>query len=460
MFIFSEKIQVALKKYSPHYRPNLNLALPVVLSQAGQMVVVLADTLMVGRLGATQLAAASLANSIFVVGLVFGIGIVSGLTPLAGKAFGSGNRKGAVEWLKQSFVVFPVLAVVQAVVMALVVVVLPYLGQPADVVQQAIPYYLVLVLSIIPFQIFTIFKQYAEGLGNTRIAMTITISANIINIVLNYLLIYGKLGFPMLGLMGAGYATLTARIIMPLTFIGFFFSLNFFKSDRRNWKQVVFKMKLVFKLLNLGISIAGQYVVEVLAFSLGSIMMGWLGAKALAAHQIVLSLASFTYMVSSGFAAATTIKVSHFRGQGNQYHARNSVFASLHQVLLFMAGSVTIFCLFRFKIPALFIPDDEVIATAGLLMLIAGMFQLFDGMQVVMLGGLRGYEDVKKPMMIVFISYFITALPVGYLLAFILNLGPVGIWYGYLTGLITVGILLFVRFRRVSARHSLLNQIK
>ena len=440
------------RKYSVHYIPNFRLAFPVVLSQAGQMVVALADTLMVGRLGAIQLAAASLANSIFVVGLVFGIGIVSGITPLVGKEYGAGNRPAAGGWLKNGLLVFAILAIIQVLLLAVVVLVLPYLGQPPQVVELAIPYYLILVVSLIPFQIFIVFKQYAEGLGNTRIAMIITISANVVNILLNYIFIYGKLGFPAYGLSGAGYATLIARLIMPLSFVWFFFTLSYFQADRVHWKINPIKIKSAIKLISFGVPIAGQYVAEVLAFSLGSIMMGWLGAKALAAHQVVLSLASFTYMVSSGFAAATTIKVSHFRGQNRPGLARSSVFASLHQVLLFMGLSVTMFCIFRFKIPGLFVPDPEVIAIAGYLMLIAGMFQLFDGSQVVMLGALRGYEDVKIPMVVVLISYFIIALPVSYFFAFTVNLGPAGIWIGYLIGLMSVGITLFVRFRKLSRR--------
>lgn len=458
-FIWLTKMGAAVKrkrggfrKYSVHYIPNFRLAFPVVLSQAGQMVVALADTLMVGRLGATQLAAASLANSIFVVGLVFGIGIVSGITPLAGKEFGGGNRQAAAGWLKNGLAVFPALAIIQALLLAIVVLILPYLGQPPQVVQLAIPYYLVLVASLIPFQIFVVFKQYAEGLGNTRIAMMITILANVVNIALNYILIYGKLGLPAYGLLGAGYATLISRFLMPLAFVVFFFSFRYFKADRVAWKMNVVGVQSAIKLLSFGVPIAGQYVAEVLAFSLGSIMMGWLGAKALAAHQIVLSLASFTYMVSSGFAAATTIKVSHFRGQNRPGLARSSVFASLHQVLLFMGFSVTVFCLFRFKIPGLFVPDQEVIAIAGFLMLIAGMFQLFDGLQVVMLGALRGYEDVKIPMLVVLISYFVIALPVSYFFAFTVNLGPAGIWVGYLVGLMSVGITLLSRFRKLSRR--------
>jgi MATE family multidrug resistance protein len=179
-------------------------------------------------------------------------------------------------------------------------------------------------------------------------------------------------------------------------------------------------------------------------------MAGWLGAAALAANQIVLSLSGFTYMVASGFAAAATIKVSHFRGRGKINQARATAFASLHQVLIFMGISVSFFIFFRFKIPALFVPDEEVIRIAAMLMLIAGLYQFFDGMQVVLLGALRGFEDVKIPMIILTVSYFLVAIPVCYMMAFTFSLGPSGVWIGYLTGLFVVSTLLLSRFKRVT----------
>lgn len=430
-----------------HYKANLNLALPVMLSQAGQMVVVLADNLMVGQLGATQLAGAAFANNIFVVGMVFTMGLIHGLTPLTGKAFGSGNRAEAVNWLRQAFTTFPVISTIQAGIMAALVLFMPYMGQTAEVVKLAIPYYLVLVGSLIPFQFFFIFKQYAEGLGNTRIAMTITLTANIINILLNYIFIYGKLGMPALGLMGAGYATLISRLFMPMAFLILFFKLDFFEPDRDYWRTSRFNINAAVKLLKLGFPIAGQYIVEVLTFSLGSIMMGWLGEAALGAHQVVISLASLTYMTSAGLAAATTIKVSHFRGEKNFKEISHSVNASLRMVIVFMSLSVTMFLLFRFRIPALFVPDVEVISIAAGLMLVAGLFQIFDGIQVVSLGALRGLEDVKTPMLMVIIAYFPVALPISYISAFVLGWGPQGIWLGYMAGLLMAGIQLLLRFR-------------
>ena len=412
------------------------------------MVVGMADTVMVGQLGATPLAAVSLANNIFVIGLVFGLGLAAGLTPLAGKDFAGGDRLRATAWFKHGIFMFPAIGMVQAFLMALVVFLLPYMGQPADVVQLAVPYYLAVAASFIPFMFFAVFKQYAEGLGNTRIAMAITISVNVLNIVLNYLLIYGKFGFPEWGVFGAGAATFIARLLMPVIFIIVFFKSSFFRPDIENWRKCSLSAKSARRLLNIGFPVAGQYIVEVATFSLGGIMAGWLGAAALAANQIVLSLSGFTYMVAAGFAAAVTIKVSHFRGRGEINQARNAAFASLHQVLFFMGISVSVFILFRFKIPALFVPDEEVIKITALLMLIAGLYQLFDGMQVVLLGALRGFEDVKIPMFIQTGIYFFVVLPICYVLAFTYKLGVAGIWTGYLAGLFLVSMLLLLRFNK------------
>jgi MATE family multidrug resistance protein len=306
---------------------------------------------------------------------------------------------------------------------------------------------MILVFSILPFQYFFIFKQYAEGLGNTRIAMAITISANFINIAFNYFLIYGKIGLPAMGLNGAGVATLISRLFMPLAFVLVYRHVDFFKPERTFHKKTIFNREAAIKLIRIGLPIAGQSIVEVLTFSLGSIMMGWLGEKALAAHQIVLSLASFTFMAASGLAAATTIKVSHYKGQNNKLAIVNSVKASLLMVTIFMLCSVTAFMLLRYKIPGWFVPDAEVIEIAGNLMLIAGFFQIFDGLQVISLGALRGLEDVKYPMLFLLIAYFAIALPTSYIASFVIKAGPQGIWLGYMLGLIMVATLLLFRFR-------------
>ncbi|MGM0376515.1 MAG: MATE family efflux transporter [Bacteroidota bacterium] len=436
-----------ITQYKHHYGPNLVLALPVMLAQAGQMIVVLADNLMVGQVGKIPLAAASFANNVFLVGMVFGIGMVNGLTPLVGKAIGGGDRTLAASWLKQGFITFQAAGLGLFVLLWLVSYAMPLMGQPPDVVEAAIPYYRVLVVSIVPFILFFTFKQFAEGLGNTRIAMVITVSSNILNIFLNYLWIFGKAGFPEMGLMGAGYATLTARIVMPLLFLWVYYRFRFFSYYRQNLGQTHFSLSGSIRLMKLGIPIGGQHMVEVLAFSLGSIMMGWLGATALAAHQIVLSLAGFTFMVSQGISAATTVKVSQFIGQGRKEGVRASTFASLHLVLGFMGMAGILFVVFRSSIPALFIDDPAVVSAAAGMMVIAGAFQLFDGLQVTMLGALRGLEDVRLPFGMLVLAHFILALPVGWVLAFALDIGPSGIWLGYLMGLFSISVFLFLRVR-------------
>ena len=436
-----------IDKYLPHYRLNLILALPVMLAQAGQMVVVLADNLMVGQLGTIPLAAASFANTVFIVGMVFGIGMVNGLTPLVGKAFGGNNKQLAASWFKQGLYAFQTAGLILALLLWGISYLMPFMGQPDGVVDAALPYYRILVISLMPFILFFTFKQFAEGLGNTRIAMVITVTANVLNIFLNYLLIFGKMGFPALGLMGAGYATFIARLIMPLLFIWVYYRFDFFKYYRHHIGETRFSWSGSWHLMKLGLPIGGQYFVEVLSFSLGSIMMGWLGADALAAHQIVLSLASFTFMVAQGIAAATTIKVSQFIGQGRPDAFRDTTFASLHLVLTFMGSGALVFIIFRSFIPGLFIDSQSVILIASGLMVVAGAFQLFDGLQVTMLGALRGLEDVKLPFGMLLIAYFVLALPIGWLLAFHWHLGPQGIWFGYLIGLSSISMFLLLRFR-------------
>lgn len=433
--------------YESHYKANFSLALPVIFSQAGQMIVALTDNLMVGRLGAAQLAAVALANNIFVVGMMFGLGLITGLTPLAGKAIGAKNRLEATGWLKQAVITHPVSSLLLTGVMAMGVLIMPHMGQAREVVELALPYYLVLVSSIIPLNIFFLYKQYAEALGNTHIAMAITLISGLLNVFFNYLLIYGKLGFPAYGIVGAGYATLISRIFMAVAAIFIFFRMDFFKPDRINWKLSYFKFRQALELLKIGLPIGGQYIIEMLAFSIGSFMMGWLGTKELAAHQIVMSLVSLTYMISSGMASATTIKVSHFRGQHKLKAMNRAIYASIHMVLFFMLFSLSCFIIFRYKIPGLFVQDAEVISIAAGLMLIAGMFQLFDGLQVTLLGALRGMEDVRIPTILLIIAYFVVALPTSYLAAFVFDMGTNGVWLGYLVGLFLVSVQLFIRYR-------------
>lgn len=436
-----------LADYIPFYKRNLHLAIPVVISQIGQVSVSLIDNMMVGHVGTTELAASSFANNVFMLGMFFGMGITFGITPLVGNSFGNGKIEEVVVWLKNGIFTHLAAAFALCLIMFGVYFFLPFMGQPEEVTNLAKPYYLLLCASYLPFMLFFTSKQFFEGIGNTKIAMHITITANLINILFNYLLIYGKFGFPAMGLNGAGVGTLISRIAMPLLFALYILKTPGFKRYFVLAHIEVFDWQKINSLLKIGIPIAFQIIVEVLAFSIGAIMMGWLGEVPLAAHQVAIGLASFTYMISLGVSQANTIRVSHQMGVKDYKSLKMAAFASTQLVLLFMSVMGVVFIVARNILPFLFTVDPEVVKIASGLLIIAAIFQVFDGLQVVMLSTLRGMADVKLPMFIAFFAYLFLGIPTSYLLAFKLTMGPQGIWYGYLIGLGTAGILFYMRFQ-------------
>lgn len=421
--------------------------MPVVISQIGQVSVSLIDNMMVGHVGTSELAAASFANSVFMIGMFFGMGITFGITPLIGSAFSSGKTSEVVMWLKNGIFTHLVAAVGLFLIMIGVYFLLPLMGQPEIVTELARPYYLILCISYIPFMLFFSVKQFLEGIGNTKIAMYITVTANAINVLFNYLLIYGKFGFPELGLNGAGFGTLISRVAMPVLFFAYIMNTQAVKKYFILAHHELFNFQKIISLLKIGIPIAFQIIVEVITFSLGAIMMGWLGEVPLAAHQVAIGLASFTYMISLGISQANTIRVSHQMGVKDYKALKRAAFASTHLVLIFMSSMGLVFVFARNVLPFLFTVDSQVIEIASGLLIIAAVFQVFDGLQVVMLSTLRGMADVKLPMFIAFFAYLFIGIPTSYVFSFILKLGPQGIWYGYLAGLGVAGILFYLRFQ-------------
>ena len=417
------------------------------ISQIGQVSVSLIDNMMVGHVGTSELAAASFANSVFMIGMFFGMGITFGITPLIGSAFGNGKIKDVVIWLKNGIFTHLLAAFGLCLIMAGVYFLLPLMGQTVSVTELAQPYYLLLCISYIPFMLFFSVKQFFEGIGNTKIAMHITITANVLNVVFNYLLIFGKLGFPEMGLNGAGLGTLISRVAMPILFFIYIAKAPGLKRYFALAHIEPFNKEKIISLLKIGIPIAFQIIVEVIAFSIGAIMMGWLGEVPLAAHQVAIGLASFTYMISLGISQANTIRVSHQMGVNDFKALKFAAFASTHLVLVFMSAMGIVFIFARNSLPFLFTFDTDVVKIASGLLIIAAVFQVFDGLQVVMLSTLRGMADVRLPMFIAFLAYLIIGIPISYLLAFKLMLGPQGIWLGYLAGLGTAGVLFYMRFQ-------------
>jgi len=439
---------VSFSDYLPVYRKNLNLAIPVILAQIGQVTVNLADNMMVGHVGTTQLAAASFAINVFHVGMLFGIGITFGLTPLVGQSLGIKGQKNNGAWLKNGIAIHFVASILIGAVMSSVVFFMNGMGQSEDVVRLAIPYYLIQVSSLIPMMVFFSIKQFFEGIGNTKIAMIITVFTNLLNIGLNYLLIYGKFGFPALGLNGAGYATLISRILMPFLFVLFLVQIPEF---RRYFAEAIHagleKLKIR-RILSIGLPIGLQMVIEILSFSLGAIMLGWISKESLAGHQIAISMAAMTYMISFGLASGTTIRVSHAFGDRHSTELKQVILASLHIVIAFMSLMGLLFILLRNQVPLLFTSDPAVIKVASGLLVVGAFFQIFDGVQVVLLGALRGISDVRVPMFIAFFCYIMVSIPVSYLLAFVFNFGYSGVWIGFVFGLSTAAILFGLRLRK------------
>jgi MATE family multidrug resistance protein len=425
----------------------LRLALPVVLSQVGQVTVSLVDNMMVGHVGTPELAAASFANSVFIIGMVFGMGITYGITPLVGNAFSKGKFKEVAILLKNGMFIHFIAAIVLTSLMFGIYFLLPLLGQPADVLELAKPYYLLLCLSYFPFMLFFSIKQFFEGVGNTKMAMQITLLANGINVIVNYLFIFGKFGFPELGLVGAGIGTLVSRIFMLLLFPVYVIKIPKIKKYFSDARKQVLNYSKIFSILKIGIPIGFQIVVEVIAFAIGAVMMGWLGEIPLAAHQVALGMASFSYMISLGISQANTIRVSHQMGVKDYHAMKMAATASTHLVLVFMIVMGVVFVIGRNYLPLLFTIDPAVVNVAAGLLIIAAIFQVFDGLQVIILSTLRGMADVKLPMFLTFFAYLVIGIPTSYALAFLFHLGAQGIWYGYLAGLAFASTLFYFRFK-------------
>ncbi len=422
------------------------------LSQAGQVLVQQVDNMMVGSVGTIELAAASFANSVFILGMVLGMGFTLGLTPLVGHAFGAGKHKESSSLLYNSAITNTVYGLFIFVAMYSVSFFMMRMGQPEDVAALAIPYYRILVFSMIPFILFFTLKQFAEGIGDTVNAMIITLIANVVNFGVNYTLIFGKFGFPQLGLNGAGIGTLISRIVMALLFLFLFLYKDKFRIYLNDAVKSKIDFQKIYKLISVGWPISVQIVLEVCAFVLGAIMIGWLGAIPLAAHQIGIGLASITFMIVSGIGSGTTIRVSHQFSRKNFDGLSKAAYASIHLVIAFMSFTAFLFVILRNYLPWLYTSDPAVIAVASQLLIMAAAFQIFDGLQVVMLGILRGLADVKYAMIIALISYIIISLPLSYLFGFILEMGAVGVWVGLVVSLGIASVLFLQRFIKLYNR--------
>ncbi|WP_339922191.1 MATE family efflux transporter [uncultured Cyclobacterium sp.] len=435
-----------------NFDKTFTLAYPVMLSQLGQVMVGVADNIMVGRLGAVPLAAASLANSIFFVILMFGIGISMAVTPMVAAADGEGKTGKIGRFLNHGFVINTVASIFLFLLILALSPGLKLINQPKEVVVLAIPYLLIITFSLLPFMFFQTYKQFIEGLSQTKQAMFITVIFNLLNIGLNWLLIYGHWGFPALGLNGAGWATLISRILMAWALYLYVTKSKRYKKYIRGIHLKQLRLPIIKKMLAIGIPTGLQFIFEVGAFSTAAIMMGWIGVNALAAHQIAINLASISYMMASGLSAAAMVRIGNQLGKRDISKLREVGFSIFGMVSVFMSVFAITFLLLKNYLPLLYIDDRQVVEMAASLLIIAGIFQISDGLQVVALGSLRGLSDVKIPTVVTLIAYWVIGLPLGYYLAFKLHWNELGIWIGLLIGLTLTAIMLIYRFHSLSLK--------
>lgn len=430
-----------------HYRTLLLLGLPIVIGQIGVIILGLADTLMIGHHSATELAAASFVNNMFNLAIIFSTGFAYGLTPVVGSLFGRNQLKETGGMLKNSLVANTVLALLVCAVMTLLYLNLGNLGQPEELLPYIRPYFLVLLISL-PFVLwFNGFKQFTDGITDTKVSMWILLGGNVLNIIGNYILIYGKYGFPEMGLLGAGVSTLTSRILMVVAYLILFWGSSRYRIFREGFQQGRVNMA-DFKTLNkLGWPIAGQMGMETASFSLSAIMVGWLGSTELATYQVMTAISQICFMMYYGMGAAVSIRTSNFFGLQDMPNVRRTANIGFHIILMMIVcTSIPIFLL-RHQIGGWFTDDPRVSVMVAQVIIPFLLYQFGDGLQINFANALRGIADVKWMMVFSFIAYFIISLPLGYLFGFVLEWGITGVWMAFPFGLTSAGIMYYLRFR-------------
>ena len=431
------------------------------LGMLGHTFVAFADNVMVGQLGTAELAAVSLGNSFVFIAMSLGIGFSTAITPLVAEADSANNISEGKNAFKHGLMLCTLLSVLLFLIILLLKPIMYYMDQPKEVVELAIPYLNYVALSLIPLIIFQALKQFSDGLSNTKYPMYATILANVINIVLNYLLIFGSFGFPKLGIVGAAIGTLFSRIIMVYFLWMIFKSKDKFRPYITNFNFKKIEQKISAKLFNLGFPSALQMFFEVGIFTAAIWLSGVLGKNPQAANQIALNLSSMTFMVGIGLSVAAMVRVGNQKGLNDFISLRRIAFSIFFLTFIIEIIFASFFLIFRDWLPTLYIDGDtlvniddnkEVVLIASKLLLVAAFFQIFDGLQVAILGALRGLQDVKIPAFITFISYWIVGFPISYYLGLYTSLESVGIWIGLFTGLFVASILLYIRFNYLSKK--------
>lgn len=422
------------------------LGVPIVVGQLGIIIMSLADTMMVGWYGTKELGAAAFVNNLFNLVIIFAVGFSYGITPIVGALFGRKERSAIGGVLRNALCLNCMMSLVLMSVMGILYLNLHRLGQPVELIALMRPYFLVLLFSLPFAMIFNAFKQFAEGITDTKTPMYILLSGNMLNIVLNWMLIYGH-GLPELGLLGAGVATLISRVMMVVIFALIFALRKGYLPFREGFLQSKINRQSLSELNRMGLPIALQMGMETSSFSLATIIVGWIGTSALAAHQIMNTVGQLGFMLYYGMAAAVAVRVSNFYGRGEVDNLRHSARSGFYIILVMAAFVSAGMLIFRESIGGLFTNNEEVIALVSAIVIPFVVYQVGDGLQCNYANALRGISDVKPLTLFAFIAYFVISLPAGYLFGIVLDMGLVGVWLSFPLGLTTAGVLYYLRFR-------------
>lgn len=439
-----ERVSVNSSSYT---RQLLKIGIPIMIGQLGIIVVGFADNIMVGHHSSAELAAASFVNNLFNLFIMFGLGFSYGLTPIIGTLVGGNKVAQAGRMLRNSLYVNGILGFLLMGAMTVVYTNVGNMGQPVDLLPLIKPYFLTHLFGLCFVMLFNSFRQFADGIMDTRISMMILLSGNVVNIVGNYLLIFGKAGFPEMGLLGAGISTLFSRIFTVAVFIWIFFMTKRYNRFRIGFIKLKSSFQDSWQLVRLGMPVALQMGMETGAFNLSVIMIGWIGSAALAAHQVVGTITTIGFMLYYGVGAAITILISNNRNDGHPEEFLRIARAGFRIIVVMVAFIVVSMGILRDEIGYLFTDDTDVITLVAALIVPTMVYQLGDGLQVAYANALRGIEDVKPMAIIAFVSYFAVCLPVGYFFGFVLQGGASGIWWGFPIGLTLAGVLFYFRFR-------------
>ncbi len=435
-------------KYETHYKNLTYLGVPIIIGQLGNLILNFADTLMIGHHSTEELAAAAFVNNMFTLVIIFAIGFTYAVTALVGILYGQENTHRIGELMKSATAANTCMALFLSFIMIVLYLNVHRLGQPEELLPLIRPYFLIQLVSL-PFVCwFNTFRQFTDGITDTKVAMWILIGGNVMNIFGNWILIYGNLGMPEMELLGAGLSTMISRIMMTIVMVGIFFVSKKYREYKEGWNTGKVHYADFKKITVLGFPLALQMGMETAAFSLSSLMVGWFGTESLAAHQVMLTISQLGYMIYYGLAAAVAVRISNFMGQRDFLAVRQTATAGIHLVfLLALVTSVPVF-IFRHIIGGLFTDNVNVISMVSMTIIPFMIYQFGDGMQCNYANAMRGTANVRPLIWIAFISYFVVSLPLGYIFGVIMNYKLLGVWYAFPFGLTLSGILYYIYYQK------------